>query len=146
MSTGAVSPATVPGRDAAAELEDLRAGMAQASALIPLVGPAVAFAKNRRYGFARREAAKAFNGQLATILAAATLAPFAPVWGSTGVHLHVVVGIVMVVLGGAAHGLLGTWHAMQGRDWVSPLSRVIRVRVLPEGEPDPVRSTEQELR
>lgn len=133
--------------DAAFQLENLRAGIAQVSALVPFVGPAVAFAANPRGSFARREGAKAFNGQLAALLAAAGIGGVValvyflvnPSRGSLSFGDFPVGFLWLFALWGV-QAAIGTWCALRGRDWTTPLARVARVQILPEGDPDPLRS------
>src|SRR5690606_9141466 len=78
-------PAPVTRRPSRAERrENLRAGFAQVSAVLPLLGPLLAFALTRHGSFGRREAAKAFNGQIGALLAIlAGAPPLVVFWGST---------------------------------------------------------------
>lgn len=160
MSTGAVGD-IVPGdaererwplwqppppADATAEVENLRAMLAQLSAVLPLAGPLTAWTANKDRPFARREAAKAFNGQVTMlVMMLVVLAPLYPVYlamdpwfNFPSFHaIPVAEGIVLAL--GAVQALCGAMSARAGRDWVSPLQRVFSVRLLPEGDPDPRR-------
>lgn len=135
-SPSSVSSAPAEG-DAAFELENLRAAIAQGSALVPFLGPLVAFLANSRYGFARREAAKAFNGQAITLLLMLSTGWIHYYWWMVwtallaGWVLHVVIAIVM---------------ANCGRDWLSIWNRAFHLQILPEGEPDPARSRKRRRR
>jgi len=132
--------------DAAFQWENLRAGIAQVSALVPFVGPAMAFAANPRGSFARREAAKAFNGQAAALLAGGVLSgPLVILffaihpWFNFTSFIGLPLGLGGVLALWLIHAIIGTASALRGRDWTAPLARVVQIRMLPEGSPDPTR-------
>ena len=120
--------------DSARRRENLRAGIAQASALLPFLGPGIAFTMSEPGSFPRREAAKAFNGQALLALLALAASPLAWVI-SDGLLM-----VLAVIFGaGVLQALIAVITALAGRDWTSPFSRVVHLRILPEGEADPTR-------
>jgi|GEM_PF-2217374 len=136
-------PVNVPDEAAATfELENLRAAIAQGSALVPFLGPLITFLANGRYSFARREAAKAFNGQAMTLL----LMLAAGIFGAFNEY-SVMLGLWLAFgIGWVLHVIIAVVMANCGRDWLSIWNRAFHLQILPEGEPDPVRSRKRKRR
>lgn len=93
-----------------------------------VVGPAVVYAMAPHGGYARREAAKAFNFQLVSLVVLATLSIFLD--GFLGGALLGVAGFAWLML-----TIAGVAHAGSGDDWRNPVSRVVPLRLLDEGDP-----------
>ncbi|GAA1396813.1 DUF1707 and DUF4870 domain-containing protein [Luteococcus peritonei] len=111
-----------------------RAGgsLAHLSGLATLaVGPGVAYAMAGRGSYARHEAAKAFNFQMATILLA--MAAGLLMSGPLEAVVFSVGAVAWFVL-----SLLGAVHAGSGENWRNPVTRALPLRFLDEG-PRPTR-------
>lgn len=95
------------------------------------VGPGIAYAMTTRGSYARHEAAKAFNFQMATILGAVV----------AGMLLSGPAEGIVFALGSVAWfvlTLLGAVHAGSGENWRNPVTRAVPLRLLDEG-PRPAR-------
>lgn len=106
------------------------AGLAHLSATVSgPVGPAIAYGLTARGGYARREAAKAFNFQVVTLVIA--VAAKVLLGGP-------VLGMVMALgtLGWLVLTLTGTARAFAGEDWGNPVTAHLPVRFLDEGDPN----------
>ena len=93
-----------------------------------LFGPGLVFAVSRPGSYARREAAKAFNFQLISLIALAI----------AGVVDAIVPGDIfnwifpMMGLGWLILTIVGGAKALQGEDWKNPVKSVIKLEVLSE--------------
>lgn len=103
------------------------ASVAHLSGLATLaVGPGIAYAVAAPKSFARKEAAKAFNFQVVSILVAVGLARVADGW--IGAAAGGVAWLAWFVL-----TLTGAVHAAAGENWRNPVTRAIPLRMLDEG-------------
>ncbi len=96
--------------------------------LIWILGPALVFALSRPDSYARREAAKAFNFQLGSLIAFATV-------GIAGAITNLdVFGAIFALMGVAWFVLtiVGGAKALQGEDWTNPVKHVIKLEALKE--------------
>lgn len=103
------------------------AGLAHLSSTVSgPIGPAIAYGLTAPGSYARREAAKAFNFQVVTLVTA--LAAQALLGGP-------VLGMVMAIgtLGWLVLTLTGTARAFAGEDWRNPVTAHLPVRFLDEG-------------
>ena len=93
-----------------------------------ILGPVLVFALSRPGSYPRREAAKAFNFQVGSAIAAAGV-------GIAGAITNLdVFGVILAVMGLAWFVLtiLGGAKALQGEDWTNPVKHVIKVEPLKE--------------
>ena len=92
-----------------------------------ILGPGLFFAMSPAGSYARKEAAKAFNFQLITIISFVTVAV---VKGITGVDLDWMFGVMF--LGWLVLTIVGGAKAFQGENWRNPVKTVLKLEVLPE--------------
>jgi uncharacterized Tic20 family protein len=93
-----------------------------------LVGPLLIFALTQPGGYARREAAKAFNFQLIAGAAAIGTGILAAItdWDILGwiLGLMFIGWVVLTIVGGA--------KALQGEDWTNPMKHIVKAEPLSE--------------
>jgi uncharacterized Tic20 family protein len=105
------------------------AGLAHFSTFfLPLLGPGLVFALSREGSYPRKEAAKAFNFQLISMVAWILSITLAGVT-NLGVFdvltgLITVLWFVLTIIGGA--------KALQGEDWRNPVKSIVKVEALSE--------------
>jgi uncharacterized Tic20 family protein len=93
-----------------------------------LLGPGLAYVLTRPGSYAHREAAKAFNFQLGSLVSlvgvgiVAGITDFGPI--EALIPLMMLAWFVLTIIGGV--------KAAQGLDWRNPARRVVRIGVLPE--------------
>ncbi|HIT76635.1 MAG TPA: DUF4870 domain-containing protein [Candidatus Avipropionibacterium avicola] len=125
----------------AQDRENLRAAIAQASVVLPLIGPGLSYAVSLPGTAPRREAAKAFNGQLSWILLMLAAWPLLLVaytlydpWFDFESFIAIPLVQGGLFLGWLIQAITGMVSARKGKDWTSPLSRILQVRVLPDDD------------
>lgn len=124
--------------------ENVRAAIAQASVVLPLIGPGLSYAVSLPGTAPRREAAKAFNGQVSWILLMLAAWPLLFVafvaydpWFNFESFIAIPLTQGALFLGWLSQAVLGMVSARKGVDWTSPLSKVLQVRILPEDDRRP---------
>lgn len=93
-----------------------------------IIGPGIAYAVSKPGSASRREAAKAFNFQLISMVALLVGGPLTG-WLDWGI-LNFVMGLASVAW--VVLTIVGGVKAAQGDDWKNPVKKVINVNVLPE--------------
>jgi uncharacterized Tic20 family protein len=95
---------------------------------LPVFGPGLVYAVTTPGSYAKREAAKAFNFQIVSVIAFVSVMVLG---GITGLEvfgwmlpLMFVGWLVLTIVGGA--------KALQGEDWRNPVKSVLKLEVLPE--------------
>lgn len=90
-----------------------------------LLGPALFYALSASGSYARKEAAKAFNFQLVSVIGLVTGGMVAGITDQGWIlGLMFVTWLVLTIVGGA--------KALQGDDWRNPVKKVIKLEVLKE--------------
>jgi uncharacterized Tic20 family protein len=104
--------------------------LAHFSGFLPLMvlGPGIGYAVSSPGSVARRESAKAFNFQLVSLLGliiGGTLGAITD-WGIFDfvLGLGAIAWVVLTIVGGV--------KAAQGADWQNPVTKVVKLKVLPE--------------
>jgi uncharacterized Tic20 family protein len=106
-----------------------QAAFAHFSALFSwFLGPALVFALSPQGSYARREAAKAFNFQIVTVISLIVVGIVA------GVTSSEVLGalVPMIFVSWFVFNIVGGVKALRGEDWRNPVKSVLRLQVLPE--------------
>lgn len=130
------APATRSGQS---EVDGAGRATAAVAHFLPLVssalGPGLIFAISQPGTFARREAAKAFNFQLISLVSLLVAGM------SSWILPDAMVGLLFSVafLGWLIGTITGGAKAASGEDWTNPVRKVIPWQVLPEGKPAPKR-------
>lgn len=105
------------------------AGIAHFSALFTSIfGPLFVFALSRQGSYSRKEAAKAFNFQLVSLIAWIGLITAASITDIT--LLNVLLGIATV--GWVVLTIFGGAKALQGDDWTNPVKKIVKIEALSE--------------
>lgn len=105
------------------------AGVAHFSALLTSIfGPLVIFALSPQNGYPRKEAAKAFNFQLVSLVSWIGLMV---VGGITGLGIFDFL-IGLAFLGWVVLTVVGGAKALQGDDWTNPVKKVVKIEALSE--------------
>ncbi len=95
-----------------------------------VVGPVIFYAVSPQGSYVRREAAKAFNFQLLSMIAGMIFGvATVPMNNGGGYGFLVVLWIVLTVAGGM--------KALHGKDWTNPVNRIVPFNVLSDGRPAP---------
>lgn len=93
-----------------------------------LLGPGLVYALSQPGGYARREAAKAFNFQAISTVVLILAGVFTGVVDNGATQLVMpflaVAWFVLTIIGGA--------KAAQGENWRNPVTRVVKLEILPE--------------
>jgi uncharacterized Tic20 family protein len=95
---------------------------------LSILGPGVGYAVSPQDSPARREAAKAFNFQLISLIAsliAGTVVAFTDIW-----LIDFLVGLGW--LAWVTLSIIGGVKAAQGSDWNNPVTKAVKLKVLPE--------------
>lgn len=105
------------------------AGVAHFSALLTSIfGPLVIFALSPQNSYPRKEAAKAFNFQLVSLVSWIGLMV---VGGITGLGIFDFL-IGLAFLGWVVLTVVGGAKALQGDDWTNPVKKVVKIEALSE--------------
>ncbi len=119
--------------------DNLRAVGAQLSVLVPFIGPMIAFGMSPARSAARRSAAKAFNGQALAALSVVGVTGVATMAASVSpgaTEMVAILGTIGVIGGWLLQVLIAVIAAATGHDWTSPLTTILRLRILPDDDTD----------
>jgi uncharacterized Tic20 family protein len=96
--------------------------------VLPLIGPGLVFALSHQHSYPRKEAAKAFNFQLISLVAVIAVGVLGGItelaifgWLTS---LITIAWFVLTIVGGA--------KALQGEDWRNPVKQVLKIEALSE--------------
>ena len=106
-----------------------QAAFAHFSALFSwFLGPGLVFALSPQGSYARREAAKAFNFQIVTVISLVVVGIVSGVTNSD------VIGALapLIMVGWFVLNIVGGVKALRGEDWRNPVKSVLKLQVLPE--------------